>query len=50
MGLDLILGPANAGKVAELYARFLERLRAGEPAILVVPDAATAEQLGIPAL
>ena len=37
MGLELILGPANAGKVADLYARYLAALDAGHEALLVVP-------------
>ena len=39
MALDLILGPAHAGKVAELYDRYLAELAAGRRAALVVPGA-----------
>ena len=38
MALALILGPAHAGKVAELYARYLAELAAGRAAALVVPS------------
>lgn len=41
MALELILGPAHAGKIAELYARYLEALDRGSEALLVVPDAPT---------
>ncbi len=40
MGLELIVGPANAGKVALLYSRFLATLDEGRPTLLVVPGAA----------
>jgi hypothetical protein len=40
VGLELIIGPANAGKVAELYGRYLDALDAGLPALLVVPGRA----------
>ena len=40
MALELIIGPAHAGKVAELHARYLADLAAGRPAVLVVPDQA----------
>ncbi len=40
MPLDLILGPANAGKVAELYRRYRACLADGRDAILVVPNGA----------
>jgi RecB family exonuclease len=40
VALELIIGPAHAGKVAELHARYLADLRAGRPAVLVVPDQA----------
>jgi hypothetical protein len=39
VGLDLIVGPANSGKVAELYLRYRRALDGGAPALLVVPDA-----------
>ena len=38
MPLDLIVGPANAGKVAELYRRHRASLEAGGLALLVVPN------------
>ena len=38
MALALILGPAHAGKIAELYARYLAELAAGRSAALVVPS------------
>ena len=38
MALELILGPAHAGKIAELYARYLVELSAGRAASLVVPS------------
>jgi hypothetical protein len=40
MALDLIVGPANAGKVAELYRRYRDALTSHPPALLVVPNAA----------
>jgi len=40
VALELIIGPAHAGKVAELHARYLADLAAGRPAVLVVPDQA----------
>jgi hypothetical protein len=39
MSLDLLLGPANAGKVDRLYERYLAHLDAGGDALLVVPTA-----------
>lgn len=39
MALDLILGPAHAGKVAELCDAYLDELAAGRSALLVVPGA-----------
>jgi hypothetical protein len=39
VGLDLIVGPANSGKVAELYRRYRAALDRGERALLIVPDA-----------
>lgn len=44
MALELIIGPAHAGKVAELHARYLADLEAGRPAVLVVPDRAAKAQ------
>jgi hypothetical protein len=41
VALELILGPAHAGKIAELYGRYLDALDAGREAVLVVPDEAT---------
>lgn len=41
MALELILGPAHAGKIAELYARYLAALDSGRDVVLVVPDAPT---------
>lgn len=41
MALELILGPAHAGKIAELYARYLGALEEGRTALLVVPDSST---------
>ncbi len=38
MALALILGPAHAGKISELYARYLAELAAGRAAALVVPS------------
>ena len=38
MALALILGPAHAGKIADLYARYLAELAAGRSASLVVPS------------
>ena len=38
MALALILGPAHAGKISELYARYLAELAAGRSAALVVPS------------
>lgn len=38
MALELIIGPAHAGKIAELYERYLAELAAGRTAALVVPD------------
>jgi hypothetical protein len=38
VALALILGPAHAGKIAELYARYLAELAAGRAAALVVPS------------
>ncbi len=38
MALALILGPAHAGKIADLYARYLAELTAGRSAALVVPS------------
>ena len=40
MALELILGPANAGKVADLYRRYLDHLDGGGSGLLVVPDRA----------
>ena len=37
MPLELIVGPANAGKVAELYRRHRLSLAEGGQALLVVP-------------
>ncbi|MGI9117713.1 MAG: hypothetical protein ACR2JV_08800, partial [Gaiellales bacterium] len=37
MALQLILGPAHAGKIAELYGRYLAELGSGRRAALVVP-------------
>ena len=37
VALELLVGPANAGKVAELYRRHRASLEAGTPALLVVP-------------
>ncbi len=41
MALELIIGPAHAGKIAALYERYLAELAGGRPAVLVVPDRAT---------
>ena len=38
MALELIIGPAHAGKIAALYERYLAELAAGRTAALVVPD------------
>ncbi len=38
MALELIIGPAHAGKIAALYERYLAELAAGRAASLVVPD------------
>ena len=38
MALELITGPAHAGKIAELYARYLDELAYGRAAALVVPS------------
>ena len=38
MALELITGPAHAGKIAELYARYLDELAHGRAAALVVPS------------
>ncbi|MGI9186737.1 MAG: hypothetical protein ACR2J9_04330, partial [Gaiellales bacterium] len=38
MALALILGPAHAGKISALYARYLAELAAGRSAALVVPS------------
>ena len=38
MAVELIIGPAHAGKIAELYARYLGEIKAGRRASLVVPD------------
>ena len=38
MALELIIGPAHAGKIAELYVRYLAELGAGRRASLVVPS------------
>jgi hypothetical protein len=38
VALALILGPAHAGKIADLYARYLAELAAGRSASLVVPS------------
>ncbi len=40
MALELIIGPAHAGKIAELYRRHLDVVASGAPAVLVVPDRA----------
>jgi len=37
VALELLVGPANAGKVAELYRHHRASLEAGAPALLVVP-------------
>jgi len=38
VALELIIGPAHAGKIAALYERYLAELAAGRTAALVVPD------------
>jgi hypothetical protein len=40
VALELIIGPAHAGKIDELYRRYLVELAAGRQAPLVVPDRA----------
>ncbi|MGA0122924.1 MAG: hypothetical protein ACO3KD_07975, partial [Gaiellales bacterium] len=40
MALELIIGPAHAGKIAALHAGYLADLEGGRPATLVVPDRA----------
>ncbi len=45
MALELITGPAHAGKIAELYARYLDELAAGRRAALVVPGSEAKRQV-----
>jgi hypothetical protein len=40
VAFELIVGPANAGKVAELFRRYRACLERGEEALLVVPNGA----------
>jgi hypothetical protein len=44
VALALILGPAHAGKISELYARYLAELSAGRAAALVVPSSEVKRQ------
>src|SRR5437588_12302461 len=45
MTLDLILGPANAGKIGELSRRYLDCLADGGSALLLVPNTAARERV-----
>jgi hypothetical protein len=44
MGLTLLAGPANAGKVALLLERYLAELKRGEP-VLIVPNRSDVERV-----